>query len=132
MGRYWKLLGEYDAESTAYAQVLGTTSGAKSPFTPTENARLVGLRTQVSMIAVTSVVTHVQFKLTCSTFNPNSIEVYAQGPGLMTAPCPVAPYTDFAIDQEVKAGVPITIEARTAGAYASVTVEAFIWGCFEI
>ena len=131
MARYWKLMGEYDAESTSYSAVLGTTSGAKSPFTPTENARLVGLRVQVSMQAVTSVVTHVQFKLTSSTFNPNSIECYGQGVGLNTAPLGTVAYQDFSVDQEVRAGVPVTIEARTAGAYASVTVEAFLWGCFE-
>ena len=131
MARYWRLLGEYDAESTTYAAVLGTTSGAASPYTPTEDAHLVALRTQISMVAVTSVMTHIQFRLTSSTFKPNTIEVYAQGPGLMTAPCPVPPHTDFLVDQNVKAGVPITIEARTAGSYASVTVEAFIWGLFE-
>jgi len=131
MGKYWKLLGEYDAESTSYAEVLGTTSGAKSPYTPTEDARLIGLRVQPSEVAVTTVNTHVQFKLTCATFKPNSIEVYGQGPGLFTAPLATVEHKDFAVDQPVKAGVPITIEARTAGAYASVTVEVFLWGLFE-
>jgi len=131
MVRYWKLLGEYDAESTTFAAVLGTTSGAKSPYTPKENARLVALRTQVSEVAVTSVVTHVQFRLTSSTFKPNTIECYAQGVGLHTAPLGTTDHKDFVVDQEVSAGVPIDIEARTAGAYASVTVEAFLWGLFE-
>ena len=131
MGKYWKLLGEYDAESTSYAAVLGTVSGAKSPYTPIEDGRLIGLRTQISMVAVTSVVTHVQFKLTSSTFKTNSIEAYAQGPGLMTAPAQTPPFIDFVVNQPVKAGVPVTVEARTAGAYASVTVEAYLWGLFE-
>ena len=69
MGKYWKLLGEYDAESTSYAAVAGTISGAKSPYTPSENGRLIGLRAQPSMVAVTSVMTHVQWKLTCATFS---------------------------------------------------------------
>ena len=130
MGKYWKLLGEFDGETTTYAAVLGTISGAKSPYAPSEDARLVGLRVQQSMVAVTSVQTHTQWKLTCSTFKPNSIEVYGQGPGLMTAPASVPPFIDFVVDQPVKAGVPITIEARVAGAYAGVTNECFLWGCF--
>lgn len=131
MGKYWKLLGEYDAESTSWAAVAGTISGAKSPYTPSESGRLIGLRVQPSMVAVTSVMTHVQWRLTCNTFKPNAIEVYGQGPGLMTAPAESPHFTDFVVDQPVQAGVPITIEARTAGAYASVTVECFLWGLFE-
>jgi len=131
MGKYWKLLGEYDAESTTYAAVLGTTSGASSPYTPSEDARLIGLRVQPSEVAVTTVMTHVQWRLTCATFEPQTIECYGQGAGLHTAPLATVGHKDFIVDQEVKAGVPITIEARTAGAYASVTVECFLWGLFE-
>lgn len=131
MGKYWKLIGEYDGEATTYATVLGTISGAKSPYTPTEDGRLIGLRTSVSMVAVTSVITGVQWKLTCSTFKPNSIEVGCQGSGLMTAPQVPKQPEDWVVDQPVKAGVPIVLEARSIGAYTQVTVESFLWGLFE-
>lgn len=124
-------MGEYDREATTYGTATGTVSGASSPYTPVEDARLIGLRVQNSMVAVTSVITHVQWRLTCSTFKPNTIECYGQGPGLMTAPAIPPPANDFICDQKVSAGVPITLEARTAGAYASVTVESFLWGLFE-
>ena len=131
MGKYWKLLGEYDGEATTYALVLGTISGAKSPYTPTENGRLIGLRTISSLVAVTTVLNGVQWKLTCSTFVPNSIEVGTQGSGLQTAPEAQPTVMDWAVDQEVRAGVPITIEARNVSAYTAVTVETFLWGLFE-
>ena len=130
MGKYWKLLGEYDGEATSYAAVLGTISGAKSPYTPIEDARLVGLKVCESTVAVTTVLTGVQFKLTSSTFKPNSIEVGVVGVGLKTAPQAANKCEEWIVDQPVKAGVPITIEARCIGAYAAVTVEVFLWGEF--
>jgi hypothetical protein len=130
MGKYWKLLGEYDAETTAYSALLGTISGAKSPYTPTEDARLVGLKVCESTVAVTTVLTGVQLKLTCSTFKPNSIEVGVVGTGLHTAPKGYMKVEEWVVDQPVKAGVPITIEGRCIGAYAAVTVEVFLWGEF--
>jgi hypothetical protein len=131
MGRYWKLMAQYDAEATTYAACGGGTSGAASPYTPTEDARLVGLRVITSEVAVTTVQNGIQFKLTCSTFKPNSIEVAGNGSGLYTAPMPGDRGIDWTVDQPVNAGVPIVIEARHVGAYAAVTAEACLWGCFE-
>lgn len=125
------MLGEYDGEATSYAAVLGTVSGAKSPYTPSEDARLIGLRMSESTVAVTTVLTGVQFKLTCSTFKPNSIEVGIVGVGLKTAPQAQNKDLDWVVDQSVKAGVPITIEGRCIGAYTAVTVEVFLWGLFQ-
>lgn len=127
MGKYWKLMAEYDAETATYSGAAG--ANAPSPYTPSENAKLIGLRTIVSAVAATTLTEAVQFKLTCSTFKPNSIEVGAQGQGLATAPRPAVKEMDWAVDQPVMAGVPITIEGRcTVG--TDVTNNVQLWGCF--
>lgn len=128
MGKYWKLLAEYDAETTTYSAAAG--ANAPSPYTPTENATLIGLRVVVSSTAATSLTEHVQFKLTCSTFKPNSIEVGAQGTGLRTAPAVQPQPYDWGVTQPVTAGVPIVIEARcTSG--TDVTNQVYLWGEFQ-
>jgi hypothetical protein len=127
MARLWRLLGHYNAETQSYSSCVGTLQ--TSPYTPDFNGTLVGIRTQVSAEAATSLVEHVQVKLTCTTFNPNSIEVYGQGNGLQTVPCQMQGERDFAVEQPVKAGVPITVEARNDVATA-VTNSTFIWGAF--
>jgi nucleoid-associated protein YgaU len=131
LGKYWRLIGEYDGEAVAYAPVLGTTSGAGSPFTPTENARLIALRTTASQITAATVTTCIQWRLTSATFKPNSIEVGFQGNGLQTAPSLMGVPQDWVVDQPVTAGVPVTVEARVAGAMANVTNEIYLWGLFQ-
>lgn len=127
MGKYWKLMAEYDAETATYSAAAG--ANAPSPFTPSENAKLVGLRVIVSAVAATSLTEAVQFKLTCNTFRPNSIEVGGQGLGLATAPRSELLPFDWAVEQSVMAGVPVTIEARcTSG--TDVTNNVQLWGCF--
>lgn len=131
LGKYWLLLAEDDAETTTYSPATGTTSGAKSPFTPKENARLIGLRCTESSIAATTVFTAAQWKLTSSSFKPNSIEVGMVGSELHTAPTGPLNSMDWVVDQEVKAGVPIDIEVRIISAFTNVTVEHHLWGLFE-
>jgi hypothetical protein len=127
MGKYWKLMAEYDAETATFSAAVG--ANAPSPFVPTENAKLVGLRTIVSSTAATTLTEHVQFKLTCSTFKPNSIEVGANGNGLHTAPAPATQPIDWAVEQPVTAGVPVTIEGRcTVG--TDVTNNVLLYGQF--
>jgi hypothetical protein len=128
MVRYWKLLGEYDAETTSYSNFAG--SAGASPYTPTEDAHLIGLRVTPSAEAATSLLEAVQFKLTCATFKPNSIEVGGIGNGLRTAPATHIPYQDWVVDQHVKAGVPITLEGRNI-AGSNVTVHVFLWALLE-
>lgn len=130
LGKFWKLLGLYDAESTTYTAVAGTK--APSPYTPTSDARLVGLRVVIGRAAATSLINSVQFRLSCSKFSPeNQIECGGVGTGLQTAPAFQTEPTDWPVDQEVKAGTPIVIEARNNTADTPVTVEAELWGCFE-
>ena len=85
--RTWRLLGEYDSETTAFTALAGSVG---SPYTPDFNGRLVALRTIVGGGSATSLVQHIIFRLTCTKFNPN------------------------------------------AGAETPVTVEAFIYGLFEV
>ena len=130
MGKYWVLLGQYGATTTSYTAFAGTPA---SPYTPTEDAKLIGLRVIVNRSAATSLINHVQFKLTCSTFKPNSIEVGGQGTGLQTAPAAQGgetSYIDWAVEQLVKAGVPITMEGRNVTADTPVTVSVLLYGCF--
>jgi len=131
MGTYWRLLGEYDAETTAYTALAGTPA---SPYTPDETGRLTALRVIVNRSAATSLINHVQFRLTCTTFKPNSIEVGGQGSGLQTAPAfqsGVAAVTDWDVMQPVQAGVPITVEGRNKTADTPVTVSVHLYGRFE-
>jgi len=129
MTKAWRLMGHYNAETQAYSACAGSLQ--TSPFTPDFNGRLVGVRTQVSGEAATSLVEHVQIKMTCNTFRPGSIEFYGQGAGLQTAPAFPQNPNDFAVDQAVQAGVPIAVEARNDVATA-VTNSTFIYGLFEI
>lgn len=129
MGRIWRLLGEYDAETTTYSALAGTPS---SPYTPDFNGKLIGIRTVTSQGAATSLIEHIEFRLTSSQWNPNTIEVCGQGNGLMTAPAIGREHMDWQVDQPVKAGVPITIEGRNITAATPITVEAFVYGLFEV
>jgi hypothetical protein len=128
-GKFWRLLAEYDAESTTYSACAGPKGS--SPYTPDVTSRLRGLRVIINRSAATSLINHVQFKLTCTTFNPNSIEVGGQGNGIQTAPSVSLPPFDWDVDQTVTAGVPITVEARNNTVDTPVTVSVMLYGYFE-
>lgn len=130
MGRWWEVLAEYDAEGTTYSACAG--GAGASPYTPKANARLIGLRVIVGSDAATSLTEIVQFKLTCASFSPvNSIEACGNGSGLRTAPAFQLMPIDYEVDQQVQAGVPITIEARDVTADTPVTNSVVIMGYFE-
>lgn len=132
MSKYWRCLGQYDSETTAYTALA--VSGFSSPYTPDVSGKLTGLRVMVNRSAASSLINHVEFKLTCTTFNPNSIEIGGQGSGLQTAPALQSgntAVTDFDVDQPVQAGVPITIEGRNVTADTPVTVSVMLYGRFE-
>lgn len=122
------MMAQYDAETTSYTECAGTPT---SPFTPDFSGKLVGLRTIANRQAATSLVDHVQFKLTCNMFKPNSIECGAQGGGLQTAPAIQTPPIEWPVDQPVQAGVPITVEGRCIGD-TPVTVSVLLYGLFEL
>lgn len=126
--KLWRLLAEYDAETQTYSACAGPTKA--SPYTPDFDARLLGVRPVVTRTAATTLTGHVQFKMTCTTFNPNSVEFGAQGSGLQTAPAEQPPVLEWPMEQNVKSGVPITIEGRCIGA-ADVTNSILIYGLFE-
>lgn len=128
MGKYWRLIGNYNGEAQTYEALAGTLQ--TSPYTPDADGKLKGLRVLVGGEAATSLVEGVQFRLTCTTFNPNTIHVAATGNGLRTAPAMAQLHVDYEVDQPVKAGVPITIEARHNVATA-VTCNCLLMGMFE-
>jgi len=127
--RVWRLMGHYNAETATYSQCAGTAQ--TSPYTPDFSGTLVGIRVQPSLAAATSLTGHVQFRLSCTTFRPNSIEAYGQGHGIETAPANQLLPTEFSVNQAVQAGVPITVEGRCVDS-VPVTVETFVYGCFDV
>jgi len=128
--RTWRVLGQYDAETTTYSAFA--VAGMASPFTPDFSGMLVGLRAVPNRSAATSLINHVQFKLTCSNWRPNTIEVGCQGTGIQTAPASEMNPMDWAVQQPIQAGVPITLEGRNITADTPVTVSALLYGCFEV
>lgn len=129
MSKYWRLLGEYNAETTTYSECAGAAQ--TSPYTPDANGRLIALRGVCGGGAATTLINHIQFRLTCTTFKPNTIHAAVQGGGLFTAPAFQPAPLDFVCDQEVQAGVPITVEARNVTADTPVTVDVQLYGLFE-
>jgi len=127
--KVWRLIGEYDAESTTFGACAGASQ--TSPYTPDFNGRLIGLRSIMNRSAATSLINHVQFRLTCTTFNPNTIHAPAQGGGLQTAPALQPAPIDSEVDQPVQAGVPITVEARNVTADTPVSVSVLLYGLFD-
>lgn len=129
MVKWSRLIGFYDAETKTYSACAGTYQ--TSPYTPDKDGRLTGIRVISGAAAATTLTELFQFKLTCTTFTPNAIEVGGVGSGLHTAPAFPSPVVDWPVDQEVKAGVPITVEGRNTTAETPITVEVQIWGIFE-
>ena len=125
--KFWRLMGHYDAETSTWSACAGTAQ--TSPWTPDFNGTLIGLRTQVSATAATSLVEHVQLKLTCNNFRPASIECFGQGNGLQTVPCNAQPTTDFPLEQPIVAGVPVSIEGRCTDG-TPVTNNTYVYGQF--
>lgn len=126
----WRLLGEYDSTTDTYTALAG--GGGSSPYTPDFNGRLIGLRTVSNRDAATTLQDHVNFKLTCTKFLPNVIECGNQGSGLQTAPALQPAPEDWVVDQNVQAGIPITIEGRNIGADTQVTPSVLIYGLFDV
>jgi hypothetical protein len=126
----WRCLGQYDSETTSYTALA--VAGFTSPYAPDFDGRLLGVRAVMNRSAATSLINHVEFKLTCTTFKPNAIEIGCQGNGLQTAPVQQPDGQDWQLDQPVKAGIPITIEGRNVTADTPVTVSIMLYGLFEV
>lgn len=127
MAKCWRLMGQYNAVTTTFSGLAGTPA---SPYTPDFDGRLVGLRVITSRNAATSLIDFVQFRLTCNTFKPNVLEIGVDGGGLQTAPVLKGLPTDYEVDQEIRAGVPITIEGRNITSGTPVTTSVFLIGMF--
>jgi len=132
MAKYWDLIAEYDSTTDTYTEAAG---GAKaSPYSPLLSGKLRGIRVVANRDAATSLVDHVQIKLSCATFKPNAFSVGVQGSGLQTAPAlqsGAAAQSDYEVDQDIQVGSQITIEGRNVGADTQVTPSVLVYGCFE-
>lgn len=130
MPQLWRLMAEYDAETTTFTAAAG---GAKaSPFRADFNGRLIGLRSVASRDAATSLTNHVQWKLDSTTFVPNSVECGSDGSGLQTAPAFQSPPQDWPMDQEVLSSIDINIQARNITADTPVTNNVLLYGLFDV
>lgn len=129
MGKYWKYLGEYDAETTTFTEFAG--GGGASPYTPKSNGTLKALRVVVGADAATTLTEHVEFRLTCDKFTPNAIECGISGNGLATAPAFKPEPVDWPIDQPIQAGVAIVLEGRNITADTPVGVSVHLYGLIE-
>lgn len=128
MGKYWRLLAELTGEATTWEAAAGAAQ--TSPYTPDEDAQLVGIRGIVGRTAATTLTGQVQVRISCTTFKPNTLHVALAGGGLQTAPAVPAPVYDYEVNQPVKAGVPITVESRCLVAN-DVTNDIMIMGLFQ-
>lgn len=131
MAKYVDCLGEYDAESTSWSALAG--GAGTSPYSPKYSGKLVGLKVVVNRDAATTLTNHVQFRLSCPTFKPNSFIVGGQGSGLQTAPALMAgkdSESEWPVEQDVVAGVPFTIEGRDVTADTPVTNSVLLYGVF--
>lgn len=127
--RFWRLMGEMVETATTYGAVAG--AAAPSPYVPDVDATLVGIRVLSARQTASSLTNAFQVRITCTTFNPNTIHVAGVGTGLQTAPANIPNQIDYDVMQPVKAGVPITIEGRNTYANA-VTPDNLILGLFQI
>lgn len=130
MYKTWRLIAEYDSETTSFTACAGAAQ--TSPWTPDFNGKLIGLRSIPNRSAATSLVNHIQFKLTSTSFVPNALHVGAQGTGLQTAPSQGDGHMDWACDQPIKSGVLVTVEGRNVTADTPVTVSCMLYGLFEV
>lgn len=128
MRKYYKLIAHIQEEGTTYAAAAGALQ--PSGYQPFEKGRLTGVRIMPSRTAATTLLDGKQIKLTCSTFNPNSIEFGVTGSGLQTAPAAEPGHIDFDVDQPVEPGNAITCESRDVNGSA-VTVDVLVFGRFE-
>jgi hypothetical protein len=127
--KFWRLIGEMVETATTYGAVAG--AAAPSPYVPDVDAKMIGIRVLAGRQTASSLTNNFQVRLTCTTFNPNTLHVGGVGSGLQTAPAQEPIPVDFEVDQPVKAGVPITIEGRNTYANA-VTCDNLIFALFQI
>lgn len=128
MAKSWQLLGNYDAETTAWSAFAGP--GGASPYSPPVDGTLTGVRLVFGRTAATTLMNEINVRLTCALWSPNSIVVGGCGTGLATAPAFQPPVYDFDVSQPVKAGVPITLEGINVLANG-VTADVYVFGRIE-
>ena len=121
-------MGEYDAESATFTAFAG--AGGASPYTPETDGKLLAVRILPASTAATTLFEMANFRLTCTLWTPNAIEVGALGNGLRTVPATPQEPIDWIIDQPVKTNKNIVLEGENL-AGTPVTVQVFLYGYFE-
>lgn len=129
------LIGRYDAETktftaAAIAKVAGTAG--QSAYKMEVSGRLIGLRCMEGGGAATTLQNHIQWKLTNTSWKPNSIEVGIDCRGLLTAPASQPVLVDWPADQPVIKGEDIEIEARNLTADTPVGVDSFLYAIVDV
>lgn len=124
--QYWMLMGRYNAETQTYSDFAGTPN---SPFTPSVNGTLIGLRVIVGGEAATTLTEGVKIKVKCTLWNPNELEIAVSGNGLRTAPAFGPIQYDFPVNLPVDTMHPITLQGVCVEATA-VTVSVYLEGQF--
>ena len=132
MGKFWRLIGRMVGEDVTYVAAAANKAGGggQASYLPDFTAQLVGLRCDEGGGAATGLMNHLQWKLTSTSFKPESIEAGVSGRGLQTAPATAPKSEDFPVDQPVVSGTAITIEARNLNAETPVGVDSFLYACF--
>lgn len=128
----WVFAGCYNAETTAWSEFA--TSGMASPYTPGINGQLKAVRLVAGREAATTLMDHVQVRLTNNSWQPNIIECGITGSGLQTAPALMSgdvARADFEVDQPISANGKITLEGRCIGD-THVTVRVFVYLMIEV
>lgn len=128
MNKYERLIGHYDAETTAWSAAAGAMQ--TSPYRVDVDGIMTGVRILVGRTAATTLTDGFQIRLTNTSWNPNTIHVGGVGTGLQTAPAFPAPVFDWPVNQPVKKGDDITVEGRNSNA-SGVTNDIFVYGVFE-
>lgn len=126
--QFWRVIGHYTGESQTYEALAGAFQA--SPYAPDIKGRLKAIRVIPAAEAATSLIEGIQFRLSCTSWKPNTIHVAVAGNGLRTVPATPQTPIDYPVDQPVEPSVGITIEGRHAVATA-VTCNVILLGLFE-
>ena len=130
MQTLWRLMGEYNAETKTFTALAGTAQ--TSPYSTDFNGRLVAVRLIPGGDAASTLMEHVQIKMTCTLFVPNEIHFGISGGGLRTAPAFQPNVVDYQVNQKVRADIPINIEGRNITADTPVGVVLLVYGLFQV
>lgn len=131
MGDIWTdYIGEYNAETKTFSALAGEgiTGGV---FTPKKAARLKRIILVAGGDAASTLMEHVQIKITSTNFAGVDVLVGISDTGLRTAPAFRTPPSVWAQDLDVEAGVPWNVSGKNITADTPVGVSVHVYAVFE-